>query len=231
MMPRVSSVVLFAALMSLGVASVRAQASAPTLTCTRPRTDRIANLIGYWPLSSSFRDASGNGYDLWAPDHKDRKSGYPDLVPSNTSYGEPFNDGYANFDPKQDENSERVELLWSRTFNPGNGGSFSIEFWFKVVPGNNKADIMVSFIDGATKRFNIKATGSCQAGDVNNKVTASGLCPDDGMWRHMAFTVDSSLNQAKMYINGVEQGSSDSFDTHLCANNDCTGGTFTIGAS
>jgi len=47
----------------------------------------------------------------------------------------------------------------------------------------------------------------------------------------MAFTVDSSLNQAKMYINGVEQGSSDSFDTHLCANNDCTGGTFTIGAS
>jgi len=56
------------------------------------------------------------------------------------------------------------------------------------VPGNNKADIMVSFIDGATKRFNIKATGSCQAGDVNNannKVTAVLMMECGGTWRSL----------------------------------------------
>jgi len=220
----------------------------PSLTCSSDNSRTVVGLAGYWPLATDWEDKSGNGHHLYGPGNIDNnKIQAPEIVPSNLTLGDPFADGYTLFEI---DGNERVDLLWVDGFDPlSTDGSYTVEFYMRMDEGSwdNGMDVMLSYWHGGEipnvnnqpnpygERRLVMSSGSqtsgahrpqrsCGGGFEGRLLGSVGLCQNDGVWRHMALTVDGPNQVAKLYIDGVVQAKEEGYDFKLCPDNNCTGG-------
>jgi hypothetical protein len=115
---------------------------------------------------------------------------------------------------QQFNGSTQVNVADDNTFDWGVSGSFSIEFWMKTDPGSTCSgnQVFVGRDDGPTGlHWWAGCIGGGQAafvlldktGDIGGITGTTDLT--DGIWHHVLAVRDGSVNETRLYVDGVEE--------------------------
>lgn len=106
-------------------------------------------------------------------------------------------------------------------FGFASGGSFSLEYWLKVAPGNasaNDAGVIVKGYDSAQARpwYLTRYRPNVGGGTVDfflrdpggaNSATNSSTNLTDDQWHHVVGVYDSAVAEVQIFVDGVQEGS------------------------
>lgn len=189
-------------------------------------TDILDNCVSWWPLNELSSAAGAvTRYDAHGSNH---------LTDNNTtaSAAGNWNRG-ADFERS---NSEKLTITDASQTGLDITGDMSIAMWFKFETNNAGQQVFASkWLSSGTSRGFLfyKESDNFIRFAVSNDGTFNGAVsvawtPSNGVWYHMAVVYDSSAGSAAFYIDGTQQGTTQTgLDTSIVNNSTA----FDLGAS
>ncbi len=163
-----------------------------------------AGLMSWW-------QASGNG--------DDHVGGNQAFTSGGASYAEGRLGGAFHFDGDND----RVRIFSAPSLDVGKGDGFTMEFWAN--PNSSRTSTMIEYSIGLQRGVSLRQTGTGLSVDFKDTNGTSHILGANnalpvGVWTHVAASYDRGSGEARVYINGQLQATSQIGSLTLATNYD-----------